>query len=121
AMAKDEESQGGGGGGRYYDTRRKLAAQPPPAPAKMNRALESLGYVGHSPTQKGNTDSTLWFDVRNAQSNTAAGFFAGGGVQEAAATRAAGELFEYKIETPVNLKRQRSAMLPIVTKEIEGT
>lgn len=42
------------------------------------------------------------------------------GVSSLASAQSAGELFEYTIQTPVSLKRQQSAMLPIVTEEVEG-
>ena len=32
----------------------------------------------------------------------------------------AGELFEYAITAPVSLARQKSAMLPIVSQDVEG-
>lgn len=41
-------------------------------------------------------------------------------VASVASAERAGELFAYEIQTPVSLKRQQSAMLPIVTSEIEG-
>ncbi len=65
-----------------------------------------------------------------------AGFFSGGvpeegkaremelddsGVASVATAREAGELFEYSIATPVSLKRRQSAMMPIVTGDIEGS
>jgi len=43
------------------------------------------------------------------------------GVSSAASGGAAGELFQYTIKTPVSLERQHSAMLPIVTTDVEGT
>ncbi len=43
------------------------------------------------------------------------------GVNSAASAAKLGDFFQYKIEHPVNLARQKSAMLPIITKEIEGT
>jgi hypothetical protein len=43
------------------------------------------------------------------------------GVNSAASAAKLGDFFQYKIEHPVNLARQKSAMLPIVTKDIEGT
>jgi len=52
-----------------------------------------------------------------------AAFFAGGenaGVQSAAQSGEVGELFQYAIETPVDLPRQQSAMLPIVNEKVEG-
>jgi hypothetical protein len=42
------------------------------------------------------------------------------GVSSLAEAQSAGELFEYSIKAPVSLKRQQSAMLPIVTEEIDG-
>jgi hypothetical protein len=42
------------------------------------------------------------------------------GVDSAAAGGDVGELFQYKIESPVTLPRQQSAMLPIVNGEIKG-
>jgi len=42
------------------------------------------------------------------------------GVASVAAAQEAGELFEYRIDTPVSIPRQHSAMLPIVTGSIEA-
>lgn len=42
------------------------------------------------------------------------------GVEAAAAAAEVGELFQYAIEEPVHLLRQRSAMLPILNQTIEG-
>jgi hypothetical protein len=42
------------------------------------------------------------------------------GVESMAAGESAGELFEYTIDTPVNLPRQQSAMLPIVDDSVKG-
>ena len=43
------------------------------------------------------------------------------GVTTIAQATEAGELFQYTIDRPVSLARQKSALLPIVTEEIEGT
>jgi hypothetical protein len=43
------------------------------------------------------------------------------GVQSAATASQLGDFFQYVINQPVNLPRQKSALLPIVNKEIEGT
>ncbi len=43
-----------------------------------------------------------------------------GGVGNAATAGALGDFFQYTIDHPVSLARQKSAMLPIVGKEIEG-
>ena len=44
-----------------------------------------------------------------------------GGVGNAATAGALGDFFQYTIDHPVTLTRQKSAMLPIVGKDIEGT
>jgi hypothetical protein len=43
------------------------------------------------------------------------------GVQSAATASQLGDFFQYVINQPVNLPRQKSALLPIVNKEIEAT
>lgn len=45
---------------------------------------------------------------------------AGVGVASVASAKEAGELFEYTIQTPVSVARQRSAMLPIVNEPVDG-
>lgn len=45
----------------------------------------------------------------------------GQGVDSAAQSLQAGELFEYSLKNPVTLNRQKSAMLPIVSEAVEGT
>jgi len=42
------------------------------------------------------------------------------GVSSAASAAQLGDFFEYRIDHPVNLPRQKSALLPIVTKDVEG-
>ena len=44
-----------------------------------------------------------------------------GSVGNAATAGALGDFFQYVIDHPVNLPRQKSALLPIVGKDIEGT
>jgi hypothetical protein len=43
------------------------------------------------------------------------------GVTSTAMAAGAGELFQYSISTPISLARHKSAMLPIVSEEIDGT
>ncbi|MFL5245859.1 MAG: hypothetical protein ACJ8FY_27620 [Gemmataceae bacterium] len=43
------------------------------------------------------------------------------GVAATANASQLGDFFQYSIDHPVNLARQKSAMLPIVSKEVEGT
>ncbi len=42
------------------------------------------------------------------------------GVTSAALPKEAGELFQYAISTPISLARQKSALLPIVSEEVDG-
>jgi hypothetical protein len=44
----------------------------------------------------------------------------GGSVASAATAAKLGDYFQYAIDKPVNLPRQKSALLPIVTKEVQG-
>ncbi len=41
-------------------------------------------------------------------------------MQSVAQAAELGSLFQYKIDTPVSLPRQQSAMLPIVTADVKG-
>ncbi len=45
----------------------------------------------------------------------------GDGVSSAATAAKLGDFFQYVIDKPVNLPRQKSALLPIVNKDVEGT
>jgi hypothetical protein len=49
------------------------------------------------------------------------GPFGKNSVASAATSAQLGDYFKYRIEHPVNLPRQKSALLPIVTKEVDGT
>jgi hypothetical protein len=49
-----------------------------------------------------------------------AGLQLGASVQSVATASALGDYFQYVIDQPVNLARQKSALLPIVNKEVEG-
>jgi hypothetical protein len=44
-----------------------------------------------------------------------------GAVQSAATASALGDFFQYVVDHPVSLARQKSALLPIIGKDIEGT
>ncbi|HWG46248.1 MAG TPA: DUF4139 domain-containing protein, partial [Gemmataceae bacterium] len=43
------------------------------------------------------------------------------GVSSAASAAKLGDFFQYAIDKPVNLARQKSALLPIINKDVEGT
>lgn len=58
------------------------------------------------------TDNTLWFNADAALDLEESG------VRAAATGEEAGELFQYNIDTPVTIARQRSAMIPIVNQKV---
>ena len=45
----------------------------------------------------------------------------GAGVSTMATATKLGDFFQYAIDKPVTLPRQKSALLPIVNKDVEGT
>src|SRR6185369_16534256 len=58
--------------------------------------------------------------VSGAENSRGAHFFAFDTLNTAAQGGQAGELFQYVIKTPVSLPRKKSAMLPIVSANVEG-
>ncbi len=82
------------------------AAAKKPAPAADARA-RGEGKGGGLGGQPGDDSAEARFNI-------------GQGVQSAAQTADVGELFEYKIENPVTLPRQQSAMLPIVNGKVQA-
>lgn len=88
---------------------KKEAAAPPPAAKADAPAREALRRDAASSELRG--------------AGAPAGGFGGGGAMaasvEAQATgEAPGELFEYRIETPVTLARQQAALIPVIAGEI---
>lgn len=98
------------------------------AVAKGGRGGGLFGRAG-APGQEP-ADADMWAAVRtnnvtpmsysSSAAPVAADYDYESGIVSLAQADTAGELFEYRIQTPVSLKRQNSAMLPIVTAEIEG-
>ena len=93
----DGYGDGAGSGGR---------GAPPPAAAKTlfeganNNFIVSTGFAG----------TTVSDAIVNEKS----------GVQTAATGEEIGDLFEYKIEQPVSVERNRSALIPIIQTRMEG-
>lgn len=87
---------------------RREAAPAAPAAQMRGRRMEdrakSLGFAGAEMVEA----DAAFEDMKDS------------GVASVASAREAGELFEYPIDTPVSVARQHSAMLPIVTEEVEG-
>jgi hypothetical protein len=91
-LRKEPGSPAGGIGGRAPAARSTPMAAAPPAPAEKPADAETVGRLNL--TQ---------------------------GVGSAASAAKLGDFFQYVIDKPVTLLRQKSALLPIVNKEIEGT
>lgn len=74
---------------------------------KMGRAYnrERVGFDDNKPAEEQQSDMEVMFSHS---------------VQSAAKATELGSLFQYKIDTPVSLPRQQSAMLPIVTADVKG-
>jgi hypothetical protein len=68
------------------------------------------GGFGDRRTSIGRADDVLAEQLRLDQ-----------GVQSAATATEIGDFFQYALDQPVNLQRQKSAMLPIINQPVEGT
>jgi hypothetical protein len=102
------EGSGGGSGngiGEGYGGGNGSGAPPPPPPKAMfegtnNNFIVSTGFAGTSVSDS----------IVNENS----------GVQTAATGAEIGDLFEYKIEQPVTVSVNRSALIPIIQTKMEG-
>ncbi len=95
----------GGGIGSGSGNGMGSAPPPPPAPKGMfeganNNFIVSSGYAGTSVSDSIVSEKS--------------------GVQTAASGSEIGDLFEYKIEQPVSVARNRSALIPIIQMKMEG-
>jgi hypothetical protein len=100
-FAKAVQGQGAGGGFGGMAGERQLARAPrgrvPAAAAPAEMAAESMDKAAADFDRDGVT-----------------------AIQSVAAGEALGKLFRYEIAAPVSIARQRSAMLPIVTEQVEA-
>ncbi|HEV3238476.1 MAG TPA: DUF4139 domain-containing protein [Gemmataceae bacterium] len=88
----------------------------PPADEKKNEQLDRLGAM-RAGAGGGKRGLATHFD--DGKSELALRLDQG--MASSANAAQLGDFFQYSIDHPVNLARQKSAMLPIVTKEVEGT
>ena len=116
----------GTGGGHYLNGRAPGGVKHETAPQMMeNLTVKSTRAAGKLRMTEAENRFQGWEQPLadssgNGISDAGSMNLARSGVTSAASAEAAGELFEYAIQAPVSLKRQHSAMLPIVTAEIEG-
>ncbi len=87
-----------------------MAAAPPPAPVFARRARGAFGGEGKGEAKKSEQEEDRNFlaDMRQ-------------GVSTMATATKLGDFFQYAIDKPVTLPRQKSALLPIINKDVEGT
>jgi hypothetical protein len=110
---------GGPGGMPADEARRGLG---------MDRTAGAAGFGGGAGFGPANGANRLRGEALAAQRKAAASFATSlgdkadlaAGVASAANAEKLGDAFQYVIEHPVNLPRQKSALLPIVGKEVEG-
>jgi phage host-nuclease inhibitor protein Gam len=90
---------------------------PPPAPKPESadkprlRASEEMLY------EKAETAGAYGVQLKRMMNE---GMNLGQGVQSAATASQLGDFFQYALDKPVSLARQKSALLPIVNKEVQG-
>ncbi|HEY7425169.1 MAG TPA: DUF4139 domain-containing protein, partial [Gemmataceae bacterium] len=105
----------------------RLAAAPPMAPGKQ-MGVEQLQRRG----EKGKADEKRNRGVALAEGQAGGYGLAlrkqlddrmnlGDGVSSMASAAKLGDFFQYAIDKPVTLARQKSALLPIINKDVEGT
>jgi hypothetical protein len=115
------------------DAEKKLGEGRPQGQAKMpaGRAGAGAAPAKESPQRLEREmaepmRSTLALGAVAGESRAARGFGRSAGMDQAAVASAAtaanlGDYFQYVIDHPVSLQRQKSAMLPIVNADVEGT
>lgn len=105
-----------------FDAALAKPASPPAPMAAPGRRMEGKQRGGLGGAQGGGGGGIFEGGGREAFKDAEAEMsLDDSGVSSAASGGSAGELFQYTIKTPVSLERQHSAMLPIVTTDVEGS
>lgn len=98
-----------------------------PARAKLARAMKSLEMADMAPPAPAETPALEIYAGRGGGGSMGGGYSSEINLEERmrdleaeTVTREVGDLFEYKIDHPVTVERNRSAMLPIVARDLEG-
>lgn len=99
----------------------KPMAGAPPAKKAMEQMAGGLGGGGFGVARnRGLAADEKARDGRYLQAEAKGAGFDPGAVESVAQASDVGEMFQYRIATPVKLGRQKSAMLPIVNDSVEG-
>jgi hypothetical protein len=88
-------------------------AADPSAAAGLKQPVAVRGFIAHD--ANGTYERKLKEDLGKRMN------LDGSGVASAATASKLGDFFQYAIDRPVSLARQKSALLPIVNKDVEGT
>ena len=106
-----------------------------PAPPQADQAAAAMARAAAAPAARPpKGDDEAWLDgatrpaeaerkryAKRRRPRNSADRIGTGSVGNAATAAALGDFFQYAIDHPVSLARQKSAMLPIVGKDVEGT
>jgi hypothetical protein len=108
AGGMDREDKAGESGAKFDGRRstRLTAGSPPPAAAPAMEAMKSSRGEG----------AEAEYQYRGVDANALADYAA----QAQAQAGEVGEVFQYTLNTPVSIERQRSAMIPILTSNVPG-
>ena len=96
-----------------------MAGKPAAAGAPAKKEMEQLAKSMQDGRQRNRADEKAASSGRYLAEGKGEGFDPGA-VESVAQASNVGELFQYRIATPVKLGRQKSAMLPIVNDSVEG-
>jgi hypothetical protein len=114
AMGEEREklSAKAGDAAPYFETAREKAGKDGKVPP-MRGAGGAYGLAGAAPATPAYADST--------RRELAAKLHLGAGVSAAASAARLGDFFQYALDRPVSLPRQKSALLPIVGKDVRAS
>ncbi len=105
------------------DKGRGALARAPAAPAPAAGAALGMGGMGGgaAPARRLRSESMAAEVFADAEGIARQQLNLQQGVASSAQSTQTGELFEYAIKSPVSLGRQKSAMLPIVSEDVDGS
>src|SRR5262249_27625323 len=97
-----------------------LAKTPPPAAPSAGPGAPSAGFGGGRGLRDGEQADSGKEKDKKANWKLDERLDLGRGAQTMATATKLGDFFQYRLDRPVTLPRQKSAMLPIVNKDVEA-
>src|SRR5262249_51906173 len=107
-------------GGRGGQNGKAVLSFAPSAPPPADRPAESKAASGLGVADKKAGDGREYFYKEALQKDRKERMNLGQSVASAASASKLGDSFQYAIDPPVSLPRQKSALLPIVGKDVAG-